>query len=116
MRVQPGIVALAHRSGAPIMPVTYAVSRRKLAESWDRFVIALPFGRGVYLWGSPIYVSADADTGALEDARRTLEERLNALTAEARSHGRHGTDRTRLGTPQKPATRKPVRRRAAAHR
>ena len=83
MRVQPGIVALAHRSGAPIMPVTYAVSRRKLAESWDRFVIALPFGRGVYLWGSPIYVSADADTGALEDARRTLEERLNALTAEA---------------------------------
>ena len=83
MRVQPGIVALARLSGAPIVPITYAVSRRTVANSWDRFVIALPFGRGVYLWGPPLYVSSDADKAALEQARLTLEERLNALTAEA---------------------------------
>ena len=83
MRVQPGIIALARLSGAPILPITYAVSRRKVARSWDRFVIALPFGRGVYLWGSPLYVAADADDATMEDARLTLEERLNALTAEA---------------------------------
>ena len=83
MRVQPGIIALARLSGAPILPITYAVSRRAVANSWDRFVIALPFGRGVYLWGPPLYVAADADRAALEEARQTLEERLNALTAEA---------------------------------
>ena len=83
MRVQPGIIALARLSGAPIVPISFAVSRRAVANSWDRFVIALPFGRGVYLWGSPLYVAADADKAALEEARRTLEERLNALTAKA---------------------------------
>ena len=83
MRVQPGIIALARLSGAPIIPITYAVSRRKVANSWDRFVIALPFSRGVYLWGQPIHVAAGADEAAMEDSRLFLEERLNALTAEA---------------------------------
>lgn len=83
MRVQPGIIALARLSGAPIVPLTFAVSRRVIASSWDRFVIAMPFGRGVHLWGPPLYVAKDADDAALEDARLALEEQLNALTAEA---------------------------------
>ena len=83
MRVQPGIIALARLSGAPIVPITFGVSRRAVANSWDRFVIALPFGRGVYLWGPPLHVAADADEAARERARIILEERLNALTAEA---------------------------------
>ena len=83
MRVQPGIIALARLSGAPIVPATYAVSRRRVADSWDRFVIALPFSRGIYLWGQPIHVAAGADAAAMERARLLLEERLNALTAEA---------------------------------
>lgn len=83
MRAQAGIVLLARLSGAPIMPATYAVSRRKLASSWDRFVIALPFSRGVYLWGKPIYVDRDADEEALEGARLELEISLNALTEAA---------------------------------
>ena len=83
MRVQPEIIALARLSGAPIVPITFGVSRRAVANSWDRFVVALPFGRGVYQWGPPLHVGADADEAAREDARLTLEERLNALTAEA---------------------------------
>ncbi len=83
MRVQPGIIALARLSGVPILPATYAVSRRKVAGSWDHFVIALPFSRGVYLWGQPIHVAADADEAAMERSRLLLEERLNALTADA---------------------------------
>lgn len=83
MRVQPGLIALARLSGAPIVPITFGVSRRAVANSWDRFVIALPFGRGVYVWGPPLHVAADADESARERARIILEERLNALTAEA---------------------------------
>ena len=83
MRAQSGIVLLARLSGAPIVPATYAVSRRKLASSWDRFVIALPFSRGLYLWGTPIHVAGDADDDALEAARMDLENSLNALTETA---------------------------------
>ena len=83
MRAQSGIVVLARLSGAPIVPATYAVSRRKIASSWDRFVIALPFSRGLYLWGAPIHVARDADDDALETARMDLEISLNALTESA---------------------------------
>ena len=83
MRAQAGIILLARLSGVPIIPVTYAVSRCKLASSWDRFVIALPFSRGIYLWGEPIYVARDANEAALEAARLELEQSLNALTEAA---------------------------------
>lgn len=83
MRVQPGIIALARHTGVPIIPVTWAVSRRKVIHSWDRFVVPLPFGRGVFLWGEPIYVPRDADEAGQEAARLTLETALIGLTAEA---------------------------------
>ena len=83
MRVQPGIILAASLSGAPIVPATYAVSHCRFLSTWDRFVLALPFGRGVYLWGEPMCVPREADAAAREAARRELERRLNALTEQA---------------------------------
>jgi len=83
MRVQNGIILLAKLSGAPIVPATYSVSRRKLLSSWDRFIIALPFSRGIYLWGTPIHIANDANESALEAARIKLEKSMNILTEEA---------------------------------
>jgi lysophospholipid acyltransferase (LPLAT)-like uncharacterized protein len=80
MQASLGIVDLARRARVPIVPVTYATSRRRLLASWDRFHLALPFGRGVFLWGEPIDVPADLDA---ETARRRVEERMNAMVAEA---------------------------------
>lgn len=78
MRVGGGVVQAARLAGVPILPLTYAASRRKVMTSWDRFVVALPFARGIIRWSEPIEVPADADAAALEAIRRTLEDRLNA--------------------------------------
>jgi lysophospholipid acyltransferase (LPLAT)-like uncharacterized protein len=83
MRAQPGAIALAGLSGAPIVPATYAVSHCRFLSTWDRFVLALPFGRGIYLWGEPLAVPREADAAAREAARLELERRLNALTERA---------------------------------
>ena len=83
MRVSLGVVDVARLSGAAMMPVAYATSRRRVLSSWDRFVVALPFSRGVFVWGAAVEVPRDADAEACERLRRTLEERLNAVTAEA---------------------------------
>ena len=83
MRASSGVVDLARLSGAAIVPAAYATSRRRVLSSWDRFVVALPFGRGVFVWGAAIEVPRDADAAARERLRQTLEERLNAVTAEA---------------------------------
>ncbi len=83
MRAKPGAVALARLASVTIVPVTYAISTRHLLNSWDRFVIPLPFGSGVIVWGAPLHVAADADSDAIEAARQELENNLNAITAEA---------------------------------
>lgn len=83
MRASPGIIQLARITGAAILPMTYAAAPRRRLASWDRFVLPFPFGRGLFLWGAPITVPADADDAAQETARRTLEEELIALTDRA---------------------------------
>lgn len=83
MRASDGIISVARLSGAPIIPVTYAASRRTILKTWDRFVVPFPFSRGLFLWGEPIHVARDADAQAQEEARKDVEDRLNALTREA---------------------------------
>lgn len=82
-RASPGIVNVARLAGVPIIPVTYSVKRRFVLGSWDRFILALPFTKGVFVWGRPIAVPRDASAAALEAYREEVEERLNALTAAA---------------------------------
>ena len=83
MRAKAGAIKAAQLSGAPILAVTGAVSRRWLLGSWDRFCLALPFSQGVILWSKPITVPREADDVELERLRLLLEDRLNTLTAEA---------------------------------
>jgi hypothetical protein len=83
MRAKPGAIKLSQLSGRPIVPVSLGVSRRRLLGTWDRFLVAWPFGRGVIVFGEPIRVPRITDTDTLEDLRKELEDRLNALTAEA---------------------------------
>ena len=83
MRAKPGAIKLAQLSGHPIVPVTLALSRRRVLGSWDRFLVAGPFGRGTILFGAPIRVPRAADAAVREACRQALEDSLNALTAEA---------------------------------
>ena len=82
-QVGEGPLSIARLSGAPIIPVSFATTRRIHARSWDRFLIALPFSQGVFVWGKPHYVARDADALAVEQARQSLEDELNRITAEA---------------------------------
>jgi lysophospholipid acyltransferase (LPLAT)-like uncharacterized protein len=76
MRAKGGIVAAARAAGVPILPVTFAVRRRIVLNSWDRFVLALPWTRGVYVIGQPVEL-ADGDDEVL---RELVEQRLNEIT------------------------------------
>jgi lysophospholipid acyltransferase (LPLAT)-like uncharacterized protein len=79
MQASVGAVEMARISGVTLVPVSYGVTRRRVLSSWDRFLLPLPFGRGVLIAGEPIEAAA-LDT---ETARRLLEQRLNAISAEA---------------------------------
>ncbi len=82
MRAGLGVIRTARRTGVPIVPVSFSASRRRVLGSWDRFVLALPFARGVIGIGDFIEVPPDADGATMERLRRQLEDALNALTRE----------------------------------
>jgi lysophospholipid acyltransferase (LPLAT)-like uncharacterized protein len=83
MRASDGIVSVARLSGVPIIPATCSVNRGRILTSWDRFLVAWPFGRSVIVWGEPIYVAHNADADAVEAARCQIEDELNRITREA---------------------------------
>ena len=54
-----------------------------MLDNWDRTTINLPFGRGAGVAAEPLTMAPGADDAALENARRLLEDRLNAATRRA---------------------------------
>jgi lysophospholipid acyltransferase (LPLAT)-like uncharacterized protein len=75
-----GIIHLARASGRPIIPVAVATSRRIQLDNWDRSAINLPLGRIAGAAAEPVRVPSDADDAAVENLRRTVEDRLNTAT------------------------------------
>ena len=83
MVASAGIVNVARLARVPVVPVAFATSRRRVLATWDRFHLALPFGRGVFLWGEPIEIAPDLDEDGIERARLLVESRMNRLAEDA---------------------------------
>jgi lysophospholipid acyltransferase (LPLAT)-like uncharacterized protein len=83
MRAGDGPIALARISGATIIPAAASVSRRIVLNTWDKLIIALPFGQGATVWGEPIRISRGASPEDMADARLRLENALTRVTNTA---------------------------------
>jgi len=82
-RVQMGVIQAARLGGAPIVPVAFAASARRVMGSWDGFIVPSPFSRGVFVYGDPMRVPPGAGREEMESARALLESRMRELTARA---------------------------------
>jgi lysophospholipid acyltransferase (LPLAT)-like uncharacterized protein len=98
MRAKRGPVHLAKNAGAPLLGVAWATTHCIVfKDSWDKFVLPLPFGKGAQVWGNPIAPpSPDASDVEIEAVRLQLEAEMNRIAAEA--------DRLAGVTPIEPAT------------
>lgn len=104
--VQPGIVALASRSGLPVVPVGVGYSRAWRAKSWDRFALPKPFATCVLVAGESVTVPADADRETLGRFRLEVERRMRDATEHAERLASGGraphfarTDRSKAANP-----------------
>ena len=73
---QPGAIAAARRTGAPILPCRVVVQRAWRFDSWDRFVLPKPFARVRVAVGEPVFVPPDSD-----ESQEALCERLTQAMA-----------------------------------
>lgn len=83
MQASMGAIRLAKLTGAPIVCLAVSTRWGKRFASWDRFILPLPFGRGVVVWKGPVCVPADADDALLEEKRIEMEILLRNATCEA---------------------------------
>lgn len=81
--IAAGSLQLARRSGAPIYLVGVAADPCWRLDTWDKVMIAKPFGRGATVWDGPHYVSRDADEAAVAAQIAALSERLSLATRRA---------------------------------
>jgi hypothetical protein len=78
--VKEGVVQLAAKTGALIIPIGWSASRLKVLEkSWDRFMIPLPFGRIRFAYGEPVRIGPDLSAAELQRAMATLSARLDLV-------------------------------------
>lgn len=78
--VQPGIVQLAKLTGGWILPITSSSSRPRFLASWDRYLLPMPFSRGIVAYGEPFPIPPGLPD---EEAARRIADALDAATAEA---------------------------------
>jgi hypothetical protein len=89
-KVQGGIMLMAKKSGAAIVPCGVSASRRWFAGSWDKYMIPKPFSKAVIVFGPPMILAKDLSDDELEAARLRLEEQMNAAEQEAERLAGHG--------------------------
>lgn len=82
-RVQPGVITVAQKTGVPILPFAYDAEWKKVFQSWDRFVMPLPFSRIVVVYGEPISVPAHATPDMLQAKQQEVEASLRQVTEMA---------------------------------
>jgi hypothetical protein len=76
-----GIIVLAQRSGAPIVPIAAVARPAVHARSWDRLELPLPFSLVHAEEGEPILVPSGAGSEGRENARARLESALKEMAA-----------------------------------
>lgn len=82
-KVQLGVIVIAERSGAPIVPMGFSARHRKLMKSWDSYLIPFPFSRAYAIIGSPIYIPKGLDEAGRTHWARIVEQEMNLVEEKA---------------------------------
>jgi len=75
----PGIIFLAQKSGAPVLPINLEYSRCWRLGSWDRFILPRPFAKVRVLISEPHYLKPTGTPEEFEAERRALQHAMMAL-------------------------------------
>ena len=83
MRINSTIIKIASLTGCKIVPLAYSVKKKFFLNSWDKFLVALPFGKGCFIWGKPIKIKKNISTNEDLKLSKRLENNLLKLTKKA---------------------------------
>ena len=79
---QSGSLQLAAITRLPLFPMTFSAKNKVALNTWDKFILPLPFTRCSINFGSPIYLTSRTSEELVEEKRLELEKQLNQLSSE----------------------------------
>lgn len=79
--IQSGPVALAARTGLPLVPMVFSAPRAYELNSWDRMKIPKPFSPVAVVVGNPLTI--DKEPSALEGERLRVQREMRLLLVRA---------------------------------
>ena len=82
--VSIGIIKIAKKTNIPIIPVGYWSSKNFTLNSWDSFLITLPFSKCSFVWGEPINVSKNVDDNEITNLQKLLTTNINLCIKKAK--------------------------------
>jgi lysophospholipid acyltransferase (LPLAT)-like uncharacterized protein len=77
--LSPGVIFLAQKTGAPVIPINIEYSSCWRFKSWDRFILPRPFSRVHVVFGSPHRVAQTATPSEFESERLRLQNAMMTL-------------------------------------
>ncbi|MEY2579625.1 MAG: hypothetical protein QOI49_2449 [Verrucomicrobiota bacterium] len=80
--VSQGVVFLAQKSGAPVVPIHMEYSKCWRLKSWDRFVVPRPFAKLRAIFGAPITVPPIEGAEQFEAEQLRLQNAMMSLVEQ----------------------------------
>lgn len=77
-QVSDGVLQIARLAQVDIIPVAYSCKPIKKLNTWDKFRVAKPFCRGVFVAGTPVHASKN-----LEQLRKSLQQAMDETVRTA---------------------------------
>jgi lysophospholipid acyltransferase (LPLAT)-like uncharacterized protein len=75
----PGIIFLAQKTGARVLPFNMEYSSCWRAKSWDRFIIPKPFSKVRVIIGPPLLIMSTSTEQEFENERLRLQNEMMTL-------------------------------------
>ncbi|MFC1627714.1 lysophospholipid acyltransferase family protein [Gemmatimonadota bacterium] len=84
--VKPGIVFVAKKTGAAIVPIGIAVRKARIFEkAWDRYILPFPFTKVIILYGTGMIIPPETDTKTFDQLAEEIGGFIEALNTKAES-------------------------------
>lgn len=80
-KIKGGVMELAKKFNIPVIPNCFSITKGKVLNTWDRFLLPLPFAKVLINIGKPVYATGEKDNERLEkimlDQMKALDKKMN---------------------------------------
>ena len=84
--VSEGIVKIAKVTNIPIIPCGFWSSKNFRLNSWDSFLVTLPFSKCYFVWQKPLYIPKNTQDDDIQHYQNLLKKMIDDCVSSAKEN------------------------------